>query len=198
MSNQRPLLPLFPLDVVLLPGMHLPLNIFEPRYKRMISECLDKAAPFGVLFARKGEPSQVGCSAHIERLLERTPDGRLLILTQGRHRFRVEHWDRSRPYLQGEVVWLEDDLKADRELVRDVMNSFRALLAWHGDPTLAEPPRTGPASFRLARSNVIGNETRQLLLECESEDERLQAIRSELERALPITVPAGGNGKLHT
>ena len=47
------LLPLFPLDVVLLPGVPLPLHIFEPRYKEMIGECLEQKKPFGVVRSKE-------------------------------------------------------------------------------------------------------------------------------------------------
>src|ERR1700683_885999 len=54
------LLPLFPLDVVLLPGAPLPLHIFEPRYKEMIGECLANEAPFGVIRALDDGVSDAG------------------------------------------------------------------------------------------------------------------------------------------
>src|ERR1700686_3503574 len=59
------LLPLFPLDVVLLPGAPLPLHIFEPRYKEMIGECLANDAPFGVIRALEEGLAEIGCTAEI-------------------------------------------------------------------------------------------------------------------------------------
>ena len=47
------LLPLFPLDLVLLPGVPLPLHIFEPRYKEMIQECLDQKSVFGMIRSKE-------------------------------------------------------------------------------------------------------------------------------------------------
>ncbi len=48
-------LPLFPLNVVLFPGMMLPLHIFEPRYREMINHCIDTKSPFGVLLIKEGD-----------------------------------------------------------------------------------------------------------------------------------------------
>ena len=45
-------LPLFPLNLVLFPGMDLPLHIFEERYKDMIGECLNQDSPFGVVLIK--------------------------------------------------------------------------------------------------------------------------------------------------
>ena len=69
-------LPLFPLNVVLFPGMVLPLHIFEPRYREMVNYCLDEKKPFGVVLLREGEerggpaiPYQVGTAARIMRVV---------------------------------------------------------------------------------------------------------------------------------
>src|SRR5947208_6359479 len=74
-------LPLFPLNVVLFPGMVLPLHIFEPRYRQMIAECVQQKTPFGVVLARPEsvplleEPYAVGTMADI-RDLSQLEDGR--------------------------------------------------------------------------------------------------------------------------
>jgi len=51
MSNNR-VIPLFPLGIVALPGVPIPLHIFEERYKRMVGECLEQDRPFGIVFFR--------------------------------------------------------------------------------------------------------------------------------------------------
>ena len=53
-SQDSTILPLFPLNLVLFPGMPLPLHIFEERYKAMIGECLESQMPFGVVLIRDG------------------------------------------------------------------------------------------------------------------------------------------------
>src|SRR5215467_12191145 len=74
MSNVR--LPLFPLNVVLLPGADLPLHIFEPRYRQMVRECLDTQTLFGMLLALPDGIAGTGCSAEILEVTKRYPDGR--------------------------------------------------------------------------------------------------------------------------
>ena len=44
-------IPLFPLNVVLMPGTPLPLHIFEERYKQMVDECLESETEFGMVLA---------------------------------------------------------------------------------------------------------------------------------------------------
>lgn len=103
-------LPLFPLpELVLFPGKHLPLHIFEFRYRIMMNTILQGDRRFGVLMLdpTTGEPAQVGCCAEILHY-QRLPDDRMKILTIGQQRFRVLRYVRDKPYRVGLVEWLED------------------------------------------------------------------------------------------
>jgi Lon protease-like protein len=109
-------IPLFPLRSVLCPGVALPLHIFEERYRLMISRCIERGEPFGVILLRqgrevgpiRGEVAAVGTTAAIRRA-GTYPDGRLDILTVGQQRFRLEAVDNTRePYLVGQVSLLDE------------------------------------------------------------------------------------------
>src|SRR5947207_4547448 len=110
-THQR-VLPLFPLEqVVLFPGMSLPLRIFEERYKVMIGACQVTDQLFGVLLIKNGsevgapaQPERVGCTARMLRI-DRLPDGRMTILTIGEQRFRLQGPARvmSEGYLVGDI-----------------------------------------------------------------------------------------------
>lgn len=103
-------LPLFPLpELVLFPGRHLPLHIFEFRYRIMINTVLQSDRRFGVLMLdpNTGEATKVGCCAEILHH-QRLPDDRMKILTIGQQRFRLLDYVRSRPYYVGLVEWIED------------------------------------------------------------------------------------------
>lgn len=103
------LLPLFPLDLVLLPGVPLPLHVFEPRYKEMIAECLDEKKPFGVVRASSDGVADIGCTAEILEVTKRYDDGRMDILTRGVDRFEVLQVHDERSFLQAEFTVIEDD-----------------------------------------------------------------------------------------
>ena len=110
MGPMRPeRIPLFPLNVVLFPGEQLPLHIFEPRYRRMVRECLDAKAPFGMLLALPNGVVRVGCTAEILEVVKRYEDGRMDIVTVGRCPFRVVDLLTEDPLLEGHVDYLEDD-----------------------------------------------------------------------------------------
>lgn len=110
-------LPLFPLpNVVLFPGMILPLHIFEERYKKMMKDALDSDARFGLLLCQEyspgtldGIPFDVGTVAELMQV-ETLDDGRLNILVVGTQRFRVHEFDETaKPYLLGQVQWIDDE-----------------------------------------------------------------------------------------
>src|SRR4030081_2888884 len=94
------LLPLFPLDLVLFPGTSLPLHIFEPRYREMVSECLADKKHFGVVRAKDDGIAEIGCTAEIIDVTKKYDDGRMDILTIGRERFEVMQLNQERSFLQ--------------------------------------------------------------------------------------------------
>ncbi|MFH7242879.1 MAG: LON peptidase substrate-binding domain-containing protein [Spirulina sp.] len=121
-------LPLFPLpELVLFPGRHLPLHIFEFRYRIMMNTLLQGDRRFGVLMLdpTTGQPAQVGCCAEILHY-QRLPDDRMKILTIGQQRFRVLSYVREKPYRVGLVEWLEDK-PTDRNLAPLVSDVDRLL-----------------------------------------------------------------------
>ena len=103
------LLPLFPLDLVLLPGTSLSLHIFEPRYREMTAECLAQKKPFGIVRAKEEGIAEIGCTAEILTVAKQYPDGRSDIVTQGLRRFEVMQVNQERSFLRAEVLYLDDD-----------------------------------------------------------------------------------------
>jgi Lon protease-like protein len=141
-------LPLFPLQVVLFPGMVLPLRIFEERYKQMIGRCLETNEGFGVVLIREGQevgepamPFEVGTLAQIASV-ERLPGGMMNLVTVGTRRFRCVEHTQVRPYRMARVEWLEDATPASAECdqlageVRSAVDEY-VQLAY----TLADQPR---------------------------------------------------------
>lgn len=197
------LLPLFPLDLVLLPGTPLPLHIFEPRYREMISECLDRSQHFGVLRTKEQELAEIGCTAEILTVTKKYEDGRMDIVTEGRVRFEVLQLNQERSFLQAEVIYLGD------ELVAASQEEITQALKLHGEIMIlagAEPERSsevdeGTLSFHLAGSLPLDLDFKQGLLGMKSEAERLRAIIAFFENILPtmrrtvhVRRKAGGNG----
>ncbi len=197
------LLPLFPLELVLLPGVPLPLHIFEPRYKEMIAECLEQKLVFGVVRAKEEGITDVGCTAEIADVMKKYPDGRLDILTHGRKRFEVMEVNQERPFLRAEVLFLEDEpLGATTEEVAHATRLHEEIVALAGGkPPAVEKVDPGKMSFHLVGSLPLDLDFKQTLLAMSSESERMQAVVACFESILPnlrlavqARQKAGGNG----
>ena len=198
------MLPLFPLGVVLYPGMLLPLHIFEERYRQLVRDLLDGPEPrrFGVIAIRKGRETgidgvngmhslyEIGCTATLRRV-ERHDDGRFDIVTIGTQRFRLRGLDETRPYLQGEVELLAEDVidpVAAEPAVRVIQAAFRAYLdaltEWGGATVRIEdlPDEPRLLSFMVAAAMVIDLPERQALLAEPDTLRRLGRQRALLSR----------------
>ena len=197
------LLPLFPLDQVLLPGVPLPLHIFEPRYKEMIGECLDRNQAFGIVRTKEGAVAEIGCTAEIITVTKRYDDGRMDIVTQGRERFEVVQVSHERSFLQAEVLYLQDEPdSATAEEISRVLSLHEEIMTLAGaEPLSASDIDKRQLSFHLAGSLPLDLDFKEALLGMRSEPERLQAIITFFDAILPVMRrttqvrrKAGGNG----
>jgi Lon protease-like protein len=204
------LLPLFPLDLVLLPGTPLPLHIFEPRYQEMISECLDRNQHFGVVRGKDGkdknedqELAEIGCTAEILTITKKYPDGRMDIVTEGRARFEVIQLNQERSFLRAEVLYLHDEPEiASKEEITQAMKLHSEIMTLAGaEPEKPSEVDEGQLSFHLAGSLPLDLDFKQNLLGMKSEAERLRALITFFDTILPamrrtahVRRKAGGNG----
>lgn len=193
-------LPLFPLSVVLFPGEELPLHIFEPRYRLMISECHEQEKPFGVVLVRqeseylREEPHSVGTMAEIEAL-DRMEDGRMNLLARGLQRFRILSQHREKPYLSGLVEIYEDIAEPEQILrvyanqARDLFNSYlEILLEVVGKQEIDFNLPTAPEelSHFIANFLDVQNELKQHYLELTSTAQRLEGEIEALRHEVPV------------
>jgi len=180
------LLPLFPLDLVLLPGIPLPLHVFEPRYKEMIRECLDEKKPFGVVRASSEGVAEIGCTAEIVEVTKRYDDGRMDILTRGVERFEVLQVHNERPFLQAEFSVIDDEPGTAPSQLVDRALSLHAEIIKLAGADLGSPLKDADhLSFLLAGSLPLDLDFKQKLLTTLSEPKRLQAVISYLEAVMP-------------
>jgi Lon protease-like protein len=194
-------LPLFPLPIVLFPGVPLPLHIFEPRYRQMLSDIQSNNNLFGLSYfdassSDKELPAvgNVGCVAEVSET-QRLPDGRSNILTLGVIRYRIEEYvERGDPYLVARVTYFEDETEDDellRESSHEVADTFtriaRAVRTINDERTnLPDISDTDPQrlSFLVAAAMEVETDVKQELLELRLTSERLRRLRDMLARAV--------------
>jgi ATP-dependent Lon protease len=197
-------IPLFPLNVVLLPGADLPLHIFEPRYRQMVRQCLDEKSEFGMLLALPKGVVHVGCTAEIIEVVKRYSDGRMDILTMGRAPFRVVNLFDGNPLLEGEVDYLEDsETPSNPRLRRELVELYEAChtLIFGDYPKNLENSVSEILSYVVAGTLPMDLLWKQQILELRSEadrEERLVAYLREwaphLQKTEVMRQRAGGNG----
>jgi Lon protease-like protein len=206
-------LPIFPLSVVLFPGIPLPLHIFEPRYKRMLADCLEADRRFGITPVPSDntpEPGAVGCVAEV-RVNQELPDGRSNIVVVGQSRFVVSRLlDESTPYLVADVQTFEDDEDSEppadhTEALRQLFTRYLAGLRELNDTLPEEPGLPDDAlslSFQAAGGIECDLGVKQRLLAERSTARRVDALvmllpvlTSSVERGIKVHRRAHGNGK---
>lgn len=202
-------IPIFPLSQVLLPGMSLPLHIFEPRYRQLLLDAQSAPPPasFGVLALRSGtevgppgtgqEIVDVGTLAEI---VEVAPydDGASDLFTVGSRRFRVrEVVTEGRPYLRARVDWLDE---LDGDLHPGLVATTRRLYATYlellsgltGSPCDKElPPDANPLSYHVAGQLPLAAQHRQELLAEASAADRLRRAIPLLRREIRLLQSTG-------
>lgn len=194
-------LPVFPLPVVLFPGVPLPLHIFEPRYRQMlkdirVSNNLFCVAYFDPSTSELDAPpaGHVGCVAEVTET-QTFPDGRSNILTLGVIRYRIESYvERGDLYLVARVSYFEDDDEDEASLAtpaREVADTFtriaQAVRTLNDERSnLPDISDTEPSrlSFLVAAAMEIDADIKQELLELTSTSVRLERLRGMLSLAV--------------
>ena len=192
-------LPLFPLNMVLFPGMPLPLHIFEERYKAMIGDCLEREEPFGIVLIKEGQevgdpadPFRIGTTARIVQS-ERLQEGRMNILTTGESRFELVEITQRVPHLVAQVKYLTEDPGEDPSaMMPEVSEEYAAFLrsltalsgGWTAQVEVPEDPvrLSFAVCASLATSIELPRDTRQELLEMSNAQQRLEKLLPLLKR----------------
>jgi Lon protease-like protein len=181
---EHEMLPLFPLDVVLMPGGSLPLHIFEPRYRKMIAEAIQKGSEFGIVMLRESSLASAGTTALVEKVTHRYDDGRFDIETRGVRRFRIERLDEAEDYLRGDIEFFDDgqELPVSREEAESLylLTVEAAALAGAATPKGLDPEDPHP-SFRSASALPLDLAFKQKLLCSRSERQRLAQLTAYLK-----------------
>jgi ATP-dependent Lon protease len=197
-------IPLFPLNVVLLPGAELPLHIFEPRYRAMVKCCLEEKSEFGMLLALDKGVARVGCTAEIVQVAKRYGDGRMDILTVGRAPFRVVELFTEDPLLEGHVDYLDDrEVTTNPRVQGELVELFEAChtLIFDDYPKNFEGAPSEELSYLVAAALPMDLLWKQQILELRSEADRQERLVAYLREWCPhlqkkeaMRQRAGGNG----
>jgi Lon protease-like protein len=195
--------PLFPLNVVLFPGMALPLHIFEARYRKMTADCLADQAPFGVVLAlpegemEQEKPARVGTLARIIDY-EQLPNGCYNILTVGMRRFEIVELRHERKYITALVRPYPDEpdeeegkaalpalVREAKGVLGEYLEVVLALVGGGEERSITIPDDAEDLSYLMGMCLTCEDCDKQELLEMNSVSERLRSgihrLRNEME-----------------
>jgi ATP-dependent Lon protease len=182
---------LFPLGIVLLPGEQVPLHIFEPRYRELIGECIERDGEFGIVFADEGGAREIGTRARVTHVLERFEDGRLNVAVTGGERFRVERLTRGRSFMTALVEPVDDGWEEpDAVAAQRAVEAFRAVAAAAGAEDVEVDAAASQLSYELAAHVELAPDGKQRLVESTSENERLRLVAELLDEARRVLLDA--------
>jgi Lon protease-like protein len=220
------LLPIFPLpNVVLFPNVFLPLHIFEPRYRAMISDALASDRMIGMVLLKPGWETEyegrppvypIGCSGVITHV-DRLPDGRYNIVLRGVERFRILAEDNRTTYRRATIDPLGEHALAadDRAVLRRQRSRLEVLLAPAIDRDFG-PTQSGARETKgghdpmiptgmpdedlvnaLAQYLDLEPLEKQALLECHSLRSRAEALVELLEMKVMVSRAAPVSNVAH-
>ena len=188
-------LPLFPLDIVVVPKERIPLHIFEPRYKRMIKDSIKTGNPFGIVLKNDKGVKSIGCSVKIIRVLKEHPTGEYDIIVQGQQCFRIKNKVQENDQLWiGNVTYLEDQESAPADLLEKTRDQYLHILLKLGLNEDMERHMSKSQSFDFIEFINLPNKIKQQLIETKDENQRLEII-NRIFTGVMTMVSFGTNGQ---
>jgi uncharacterized protein len=190
------LLPIFPLpNLVFFPSTRMPLHIFEPRYRQMMADALEREKRFGIVLLRPGWEStyfdapaihQFGTVAMIEQAVT-LDDGRYNILVKGDVRFRIVDEISKEPYRTARVIATPETQRnineayAQREWLADLARQYLTYLPEQMAVPEIETASLDALTNALIMSLNLENEEKQKLLESDDLIARAEQVGMELQ-----------------
>ena len=195
---------LFPLNLVLVPGEQAPLHVFEPRYRELISECLDFGNDFGLLLEDDEGLREVGTRCKVVEVIDRFPDGRLNVVVEATERFQLLEVTDGRTFRTAEIETLPDESDTPLEdEVEEVLAAYARVVAAAEAELDDLDLDADSVAYQIAARIDFGTEVKQGLLELRSERERviklapmLNQAAEAVEREREIRTRAAGNGRV--
>tara|TARA_B000000475_G_scaffold272257_1_gene272925 strand:- start:24185 stop:24766 length:582 start_codon:yes stop_codon:yes gene_type:complete len=165
-------LKLFPLSLVAFPSKLIPLHIFEDRYKRMISSCIDEKKDFGIIYQNTKTQSKIGCSVSVEKIINKYPDGRMDILVRGRKIFKVQKQAFLGDLAIGDITFMPDLKPLDKDIFNPLLDKYMKLMLAAGFKDNLDHHLSKTLTFELLEMIQTSHHFELELLRLDSEKKR--------------------------
>ncbi len=178
------ILPLFPLQLVLLPYEILPLHIFEPRYKIMVKNAIENKQPFGIVLKEEEGVYKKGCRVEVTKVLQKYPNGEYDIIVKGIERFKVLSTEKDGDMVFGQIEYIPISIETDLKLIDDVQDSYLKILLRYGVNSDMEMHMNKKISYEYVKSIQLPIILKKELINMEHETDRLAFIKNIFDNIL--------------
>tara|TARA_Y100001970_G_C14211209_1_gene847043 strand:- start:1386 stop:1976 length:591 start_codon:yes stop_codon:yes gene_type:complete len=177
-------IPLFPLNIVVLPYEKVPLHIFEPRYKKMISESIENDTPFGIVLNNNGSIDSIGCSLNVTKILKHYNNGEYDLIATGKKCFQIIDKVKKDDLWIGNIEYMENLIIEDNKILKEVQNKYIELLLKLGKEENFDIYLERKISYQFLIGISLPLNLKRNILLLEKEHERLLYIYDLLDKIL--------------
>ena len=181
-------LPLFPLNLVLLPFELLPLHIFEPRYKKMVRDHIEDDKPFGIILNENNVVCTKGCRVKVQKVYKKYSNGEYDILVKGVEQFQVLNTRIEGETVIGEIDYVPLNNDADEELRKVIKNLYLQVLVKVGISNNLEMHMDKQLSYEFLQGFELPLKLKKKLILMNSEIKRLTIIKDIFENIIDSNI----------
>ena len=177
-------IPLFPLNMVVLPFEQVPLHIFEPRYKKMIDESLKNNTPFGIVSKKNGSVDSVGCSLKVTKIIKHYESGEYDLIATGDKCFQVIERSKINDLWVGNIEYMKTPEIEDKNILKSVQNNYLELLIKLKNEKNFELLMDKNISFQFLTGISLPTDIKRSILMLDNETKRLIYINDLFKKIL--------------
>ena len=177
-------IPLFPLNIVVLPFEEVPLHIFEPRYKKMIKESVENDTPFGIVLNNNGSIDNIGCSLNVTKIIKHYKTGEYDLIATGNKCFQVLDKVKKEDLWIGNIEYMDAPIIENDKILKLVQNKYIELLIKLGKDENFEIYLEREISFQFLIGITLPLDLKRNILLLENESERLLYINDLFDKIL--------------
>ena len=177
-------IPLFPLNIVVLPFEEVPLHIFEPRYKKMIKESVENDTPFGIVLNNNGSIDNIGCSLNVTKIIKHYKTGEDDLIATGNKCFQVLDKVKKDDLWIGDIEYMDTPIIENDKILKLVQNKYLELLIKLGKDENFEIYLEREISFQFLIGITLPLDLKRNILLLENESERLLYINDLFNKVL--------------
>ena len=186
-------IPLFPLNIVVLPFEEVPLHIFEPRYKKMIKESIENDTPFGIVLNNNGSIDNIGCSLNVTKIIKHYKTGEYDLIATGNKCFQVLDKVKKEDLWIGNIEYMDAPIIENDKILKLVQNKYIELLIKLGKDENFEIYLEREISFQFLIGITLPLDLKRNILLLENESERLLYINDLFDKVLSQPIQKKGN-----